>query len=283
MKLFKKILKIISCVFLVLFIGLYIVFYIGTSPKSDEKVKNKLDDVSIESSLTYESFQGFKYRKIRIQHNDSLPTLVFVHGTIGSCLDFIEYMKDSLLLSKANIISYDRIGYNYKDTQNVQESIAFEAALLEDLTKNLNKENTILVGYSYGGPIVLATKEKYKKIIVLAPAIYSEVEPMPWAINLYKWGFTRWIIPPIWQQASKEKITHRKDLKSFENEWSKNSNKIISIHGDDDWIVPLSNSEFLERQFSEQQFELITIKGAGHSLVWSNFDFIKKQLLKQLN
>lgn len=279
----KKILKITGVLFLFLFIGAYWAFVSFTSPNSDEKVLQDFTASRIKPILSIEKFKNFEYRKLTLQKDTVLPTLVFVHGTIGSCLDFSSYMNDSLLQTKVNMISYDRVGYNFEDKNNVQESIAFERDLLEDLVSNLKPEKTILVGYSYGGPITLATKKRFKKIILLAPAVYSKVEPMPWALNLYNWKLTRWLVPSIWQQASKEKLSHKADLENFESDWKSNPNKIVSIHGTGDWIVPYSNSEFLEKQFPAQQFELITIKDASHALVWTNFEFIKEQLLTHID
>ena len=184
---------------------------------------------------------------------------------------------------KANLISYDRIGYGLSQTGNVQESIAFEVELLESLTKDLILKNTILVGYSYGGPIALASHKEYKKIILLAPAVYSKVEPMPWALNLYKWKFTRWLLPMTWEAASKEKLTHKKDLQNFEKTWHNNPSNIISIHGVEDWIVPIENSLYLKEKLESQQFDLVTLEKAGHGLVWSHFNEIKNIMLQQLN
>lgn len=279
----KRMGKIIGITFLFLSLGFYGAFYHFSSPKSDKKVLKLFKKALEKPILSYESFNGFNYRKLSIVKDSVLPTLVFVHGTIGSSTDFIAYMKDSTLLSKVNIISYDRVGYNYRDQNQVQESIAFETVLLEDLTKGLDKRNTILVGYSYGGPIVLAVKNKYKKIVLLAPAVYSKVEPMPWLVNFYKWKLTRWMVPPLWKQAAKEKLSHREDLRNFEKNWQSNTSEITSIHGDADWIVPIGNSMYLKNQFSENQFKLITIEKAGHGLVWTHFDFIKTTLLKQLD
>ncbi len=275
--------KIVGVTLLVLSLGLYGAFYYFSSPKSDKKIRKLFKKTKVVPIISYEEFRGFRYRKLSIQKDTILPTLVFVHGTIGSSTDFIAYMKDSLLRSKANMISYDRVGYNYKDKNAVQESIAFEADLLEDLIQDLDTKKTVLVGYSYGGPIALATKNNYKKIVLLAPAVYSKVEPMPWMVNLYKWKTTRWLVPPVWKQAGKEKLSHQEDLQKFENDWKKNTSKILSIHGDADWIVPYANSEFLKTQFSKEQFQLVTIKEAGHSLVWSHFELIKKELLNQLD
>ncbi len=282
MKVYRKILKFTTILFLLTLIIVYYLFSSFTSPKSDEVIIEKFNK-TVKPIITQENFKGFKYRKLTIKRDTILPTLIFVHGTIGSSIDFAEYMKDSLLLSKVNMISYDRIGYNFKDKNPVQESIAFERDMLSDIIKDLNPNKTIILGYSYGGPIALATKQKVNKIILLAPAVYSKVEPMPWAINLYKSSLTRWLIPDVWKEASKEKISHRKDLQRFENNWKNTPNKIISIHGTNDWIVPYENSIHLQNQLPKNQFELISIKDAGHGLVWSNFKEIKQELLKQLD
>jgi len=283
MRIFKKILKIAGIVFVVLFLGLYIFFYIATSPKSDKKVLKAFEKYGVTANLFHEKYKSFEYRRVAVVRDTSLPTIVFVHGAIGSVLDFKNYMIDSLLLEKANMIIYDRIGYGYNDKNNVQESIAFEVGMLEEITKELNPAKTILAGYSYGGPIVLASKKQFKKVILFAPAAYSKVEPMPWMLNLYKWKLTRWIVPPIWKQASREKMTHRQDLEKFEENWKTTPNKVISIHGNADWIVPYSNSEYLQNQFTKDQFQLITINEAGHGLIWSNFIEIRDTLLKQID
>jgi len=281
MRLFKKILKITFSIILLIFIGLYIVFYQFTKPKSDETVMEELTTELVKPTLTKERFKSFEYRQVTIQKDTSLPTLIFVHGTIGSAIDFKSYLTDSVLLQKANMIAYDRIGYNYMDEHNVQESIAFEAAMLDSIIGN--RTNVILVGYSYGGPIALATKKKVKDIVLLAPAVYSKVEPMPSMINVYKWKLTRWLVPPVWKQASREKMSHKEDLKKFESKWAQTTNKVISIHGDVDWIVPYDNSLFLEKQFPKDQFKLITINNVSHELVWTKDTLIKQELLKLLH
>ncbi|MFY0604042.1 MAG: alpha/beta fold hydrolase [Flavobacteriaceae bacterium] len=281
MRILKKILKIIFSIVLLGFIVLYIIFYQFTKPKSDTVVLEALTTHLVTPKISKEKFKEFEYRKVSIQKDTSFPTLIFVHGTIGSALDFKGYLTDSLLLSKANMISYDRIGYNYEDINNVQESIAFETDMLSDIIGD--KKNVILVGYSYGGPIALATKKEVKHIVLLAPAVYSKVEPMPAMINLYKWKLTRWIVPPIWKQASREKMSHIKDLENFENRWNQTSNKVLSIHGDIDWIVPYENSLYLKEQFPENQFTLKTINNVSHELVWTHEGYIKEELLKLLD
>jgi len=210
--------KIIGAIIVLALIVLIILFYRFSTPKSDKKIRKEFAELGVDVFIKQRQFQNFKYRVLRTnkQIDTTLPTVVFVHGSIGSAMDFKNYLSDSILNMKANLISYDRIGYGVNQTGNVLESIAFEVEVLEEITKNLNEKETILVGYSYGGPIVLGSKRNYKKIVLLAPAVYSEVEPMPWGLNIYKWKATRWLLPAVWRAASKEKLSHKKDLQKFE-------------------------------------------------------------------
>ena len=282
MRIFKKILKIVGILLLILVVVFYALFYYMTAPKSDAKVLAQFEELGVSPKITHEKYKDFEYRKVAIVKDTSLPTIVFIHGAIGSVLDFKAYMTDSILAMKANTIVYDRIGYSYNDKNNVQESIAFEVEILEDIIKDLNPEKTILVGYSYGGPIALASKKNYKKVILFAPAVYSKVEPMPGMLKVYQWKLTRWLVPPIWKQASKEKLSHRQDLENFENTWNENPNQVISVHGDADWIVPYANSEYLQKIFSKDQFSLVTIPEAGHGFVWSQFQQLNEVLLNEV-
>ena len=275
----KKIIKVISILFLVAFVVLYILFRTYTAPKSDEEVLKSFSKSLIIPKLTQQKFKNFPYRKINISKDTTLPTIVFVHGTIGSLTNFSKYLNDSLLQTKANMIAYDRIGYNYNDKNVTQESIAFETDLLKSIAKNIDRDKLIIVGYSYGGPIALAFKERIKKVVLLAPALYSEVEHIPWMLNFYKWKLTRWLVPYVWKQASKEKMSHKKDLQNFEESWQDTANQVISIHGENDWIVPFENSRILQNTFPEDKLKLITLKEAGHGLVWSDYKTIKEQLL----
>ncbi len=281
----KKILKILVFILLFLLVVAYGVIYYFSTPKSTEQLIEDFAEKDTKVFITTKKFQEFDYRVLTFQKkiDTTLPTLVFVHGSIGSASDFKKYLSDKDIQHNANLIAYDRVGYGVFKTGEVKESIEFEKNLLESLINNIDSQKVILVGYSYGGPIVLASNKKYKKIVLLAPAVISKVEPMPWALNLYKWETTRWLMPKAWQAASKEKISHKKDLLHFEGLWNNNPSKIICIHGNNDWIVPYENSTILKEKIAPNKFELITLDGAGHDLVWSNFNEIRDILLQQLN
>ena len=285
MKLLKKIVKVSLVVVFLLLISVYFLFISFSSPKSSLKILEEYKDKNIKIEILDNRYKTFKFRSLSFQKeiDSSKLNMVFIHGAIGSSTDFNNYLQDSLIRIKFNMFSYDRIGYNHDEKMLAQQSIEFEKDLLEHYIKKLDSKKTVLVGYSYGGPIALASKKKYKKIVLLAPAVYSKVEPMPFMLNFYKWKLTRWLVPHVWKSASLEKLNHKEELRKFENNWNDGLSNVISIHGDMDGIVPLENSLFLEDQFSKDKFELKVIKNVGHSLVWSNFEFIKLELLKLAN
>ncbi|MDG1711994.1 MAG: hypothetical protein P8H51_07005 [Flavobacteriaceae bacterium] len=66
------------------------------------------------AQIHYTKFQGPQLRHIHSNFYDSLkPTLYFIHGVPGSSDNFNNYLIDSLLNTKANLISFDRLGYGY--------------------------------------------------------------------------------------------------------------------------------------------------------------------------
>ena len=282
MRRFKKILKITGIVLGVLFIGLLIAAHVFLKPKSDEEVVEKLKNSHHKPHIYYNTYKEFKYRVVAMQQNIDtvLPTLVFVHGSPGSILDYSRYFKDSTLNSKANILSYDRVGYGTNNAGDVQGSIAFELKILHDLIKEIPPEKIVLIGYSYGGPVVLASPKSYKYKVSLASSISADLEPMFWALNFYKWKLTRPLIPNLLKAAAKEKYAHLTDLPSYNDKWSISPSPIVNIQGDKDWIVPYENSKILQKIIDANKLKMVTIGGGGHELIWSHFKLIKSEILK---
>ena len=284
MRRLKKIFKIIGIVMGILIVGLFIAVHVFLKPRSDEKVLEQLDNLHHKPHIFYNSFKEYTYRVVAMQKkiDTTLPTLVFVHGSPGSVLDYSRYFKDSLINTKANILGYDRIGYGVNNAGEVHGTIAFELDILHDVTKDIPSEKIVLIGYSYGGPVVLASPKHYKYKVSLASSISAELEPMFWMLNLYKWKLTRPLIPTLLKAASQEKYAHLMDLPNYKDKWNVSPSPVVNIHGDEDWIVPYKNSTILKKQIDENKFTMVTIDGGGHELIWSDFTLIKNEILKIL-
>ncbi|WP_340076713.1 alpha/beta hydrolase [Leptobacterium sp. I13] len=286
MKLLKKILKYTLLVLGFVFIVLLVLFYRFSAPKTNEAIQDFFSDEGHGATIRYLEFENKNVRVVTTEKaaNDSLPTIIFIHGSVGSSMDFKKYMVDPELNNKAHLIAYDRIGYGEEQTGSVLNSIEKETALLRKIAGAYASKEIILVGYSYGGPIALnyALEHPTKHVVLCAPALYAAHEKIPGMIKLYQWKATRFLVPDIWKGASIEKLSHAQDLRLFENSWKNNIANITSIHGDSDWVVPYENSLELQGALSTKSFRLVTIEGEGHALLWTSFALIKKSLLTLL-
>lgn len=280
MRFFRKVFKIVGYTVVIITIVFIVLIHQVFKFKSNETITEFFEEANQEVLIEQKEFEGFSYRFIAMQKevDTTLLNLIFIHGSPGSVMDYKRYLADKQLNVKANIFAYERIGYGTETAPDVQK-LSFEIRMLDDITKNFDNSKTILFGYSYGGPIALGSKKEYKKVVLCAPAVYSEVEPMFWFLNFYKFPLTRIFIPKALKAASVEKLQHPDDLKQFENNWNSNPAQIKVIHGNKDWIVPFSNTEFLIEQFPNDQIEVVVLEEAGHDLIWSRFNEIKSELL----
>ena len=284
-RMIKKTFKIIVLVLFVITSVLVFLMYSFTTPASDIEIIEKFEGESIQPVISYEAFKDRHVRIVGMQKEiDSLlPTLFFVHGSPGSSMDFKRYLSDSTLNKLANMISYDRIGYGPERTGEVLNTLQEEVDLLHQLVEELNVSKVVMVGYSYGGTLVMASDLNYKKKIALAAAVKGELEPMFWAMNLYNWQVTRPLIPKVFRGASIEKFRHVTELDEYEKKWDLSPSPVLSIHGKEDFIVPFENSIFLQNVIGENKFSLIPLQEGGHSLIWTNFDLIKTELINSLS
>ncbi|WP_281321820.1 alpha/beta fold hydrolase [Flavobacterium aestivum] len=106
----------------------------------------------------------------RIGNYSDLPTIIFLHDSLG-CIelwrDFPEKLSE---LTKCNVIVYDRQGYGksapFSYTERDNYYMELEADILNELLQKWNVDKAILFGHSDGGSIALITAAKYPKNIV---------------------------------------------------------------------------------------------------------------------
>lgn len=280
----KKIFKIAGWTLLLVLLVLAYVIHLFTSPKSDAQIREEFKDEKIQPFITHKQYKDSNVRMVHMQRtiDTLLPTLIFVHGSPGSSMDFRRYLKDSTLNELANIIAYDRIGYGPENTGEVLESLDEEVKLLHKVLEDMNLSKVVLIGYSYGGTLIMAADKNYRNKIALAPSVRGDLEPIFWLMNLTRWKLSRPFVPKVLLAASSEKYRHIEELPRFDDRWNKSVTKVLAIHGEKDRIVPFENSLYLEELFDEEKFSLIPIEKGNHSLIWTNFDLIKAEIIKSL-
>jgi pimeloyl-ACP methyl ester carboxylesterase len=281
----KIVVKIIGVGLIILILIISFFLYRFTRPISDQAIIEKFKDESLQPVIDSFNYKDKKVRVIKMQKeiDTTLPTLVFVHGSPGSSMDFKTYLANEDLNKNANLITYDRVGYGNTNIGEVLNSVEQELDVLHMVIQDLNSENIVLIGYSYGGTVVMADPIKYRKKIALAAAVRGDLEPLFWLLNIYKWCFTRPLVPNKLQGAASEKFRHISELEAIKDQWNKSESKVLSIHGTLDRIVPFQNSLFLKKIMDKDKFTLLPIQEGNHGLVWNQFDLINSEILKSLS
>ncbi|MCF6212929.1 MAG: alpha/beta hydrolase [Flavobacteriaceae bacterium] len=252
---------------------------------SDKEVIKSFKKAAKTPIIYYTNYKGKPMRYIASKPFDSkLPTLLFLHGAPGSSSDFYRYLKDSILNTKANLISMDRLGYGYSNYGIAETSITEQAESAFHILGENKVKDAIVIGWSYGGTIaaklVALHPELIKHAVLIAPAISPADEKYFILGKVAKWGLTRWMVPKAFRVAEDEKLAHAAELKLMLPDWQKIQRPVTYYQGDKDKIVPFANAQFIRDKMPASLLNQITIKGGSHFIVFKNYELIKTELLR---
>lgn len=217
--------------------------------------------------------------------SDSLPTLVFIHGSPGSWYAYEKYMKDTDLLSKFRMISIDRPGFGYSefgDSKNLEEQSRLMSPLLKTFS---NGKPMYIAGHSMGGPVavklVIDNPDLFSGMVLLSAAIDPEGErPEIWRGWIYKPPF-KFFVPGAFLPSDKELWYLKKDLWKMQDELDSIKCNVWAVHGDKDVFVPVASSYFSKkRMVKAKKFYITIIHGANHFITSLHYDEIKKVLMQ---
>ncbi|PWJ38484.1 alpha/beta fold hydrolase [Sediminitomix flava] len=220
--------------------------------------------------------------------NKNAPLLLFVHGAPGSLDAFKQYMENDTLNMNTLMISVDRSGYGKSDFGVSEPSIEKQAELIQPILEKHKDKKIILVGHSYGGPIICRIlidypNYNYGTAYLLAPAISPELEKMFWINKPADSPIFKWMIPKAFKVANDEKMVHAKELELMDTLWQNIKTPIKVYQGKKDRIVDPKNAEFAKEKMINTEVEVVYLEEEDHFIPWTKFDLIKNELLKSLH
>lgn len=284
-----KVLKIIIIVFIALLALLLLAMHLLMPFRdSDKKIEKYFAEKNVPVVIHHENYQGEPVRFIETQGEQAPDStlIVFVHGAPGSLSDHKAFLADSLLLTRARMVSMDRLGYGFSHYGQSVPGIGEQAAFIKFIVEQFPHKKVILCGHSFGGPIVAKFAMDYPdlayKVIMLAPLNEPETEPMFNMAYLAKWKLTRWTLPPAINVSADEKFAHADELERIREGWQTLQVPIVHIHGTKDMLAPFSNVKFSEDHIPVSLLETVVLEGANHFLPWSHYELVKKVLLKSI-
>ncbi len=215
--------------------------------------------------------------------------LILVHGSPGSIDAFLEYMVDSSLLERVDLITYDRPGYGNSDFGKSEPYLSRQGDILYDMMVQLGYSNYWLVGHSYGGAVVVQAAIQHpnavKGLVIIAGSIspYQEPESESWR----KWidiPLLRDILPVSLRVSNEEQMPLRTGLLLLEDDWDRLTMPVAVLHGNEDIIVPYANLDFAKEKLNHADTLIeMTFDGENHFIPWTKKNEVLKTLIEVID
>lgn len=253
---------------------------------SDSKMKSRFKRNGVDLLTETEKIDGRNIHYARTG-DDTLPTLVFMHGTPGSWNAFANYMNDTGLLKQFRMVSVDRPGFGYSDfgkPENLQRQSELMSPLLQRLG---NGKPLFLAGHSLGGPLIIKMAADNPDIVSGLVVISGSVDPAEekperWRPLIFNTPLNL-LVPGAFRPSNAELWYLKKDLVKLKEDYPKVTCPVYFIHGDrDTWVSP-GNVEYARKQLvNAKSLHESVLKDGNHFIPWTKYQEIREILL-QLN
>lgn len=253
--------------------------------KHNEEEAAKFNKENPEQSKFIE-MNGLRLHFVETFNDSKKPTILFVHGSPGSWKGWARYLNDPDLRKNANMMAVDRPGFGESNRGLVERSLKKQAEMIASLIgrKNSN-EKIILVGHSFGGPIVsrmaMDFPDKISDIVILAGDLDPNLETTQWYQYPADWFLFSWLIPLDLVVANREIMAAKPQLEEMLPGWNRITQGVTLIQGTDDDLVPSGNADFAESKIKNSHaLKILRVPKMNHFIPWSRYELVKKELLE---
>lgn len=217
--------------------------------------------------------------------NDSLPLVVFIHGSPGSLDAFIHFLSDTTLLKKTQMISVDRPGFGESNFGYAEPSLEKQVDELKViLDRHKNGRPAYLVGHSLGGPIIARMAMDYPEmvdgLVFVAASIDPELEPDEWFRGPLATPFLKWMLPRSIRASNEEIYQLEPQLNQMLPMWSKITCPSVFIQGQQDDLVAPANADFAKKMIVNAPLEIVVVDSTNHFVPWTRPYLIRDAILK---
>ena len=240
-----------------------------------KKVSLQLHDTIINNSHLHYAISG----------SDTLPTLVFIHGSPGSWIHYMRYMWDTALQKKYRMVAIDRPGFGYSSFGKAIHLAEQSKIILPVLQKIKNNKPMYALGHSMGGPVLVKLAADaptlFNKIVIAAGALDVGQEKKETWRKVMNIKPLYWALPGAFGPSNTELLYLKKDLLLLQNDFAKITCHVLFVHGDKDTWVPIENVAYGKKMITNASSIIIdTLKGANHQIPWKNRVALRDILLK---
>ena len=254
--------------------------------KSDEELKEIFARRNINGTVNYYESHGRKLRYVSVGE-DTLPTLLLLHGSPGSMSYYSGRYDDSAIRNTFRVFAVDRPGYGYSGLGDPEPSIEKQAAMIRPILDSLHnaKKPIIIAGGSYGASIACRMAMDYPHLVdglvLTGPALGPGLERYFWFTNIIEHWSIRWFMPRIFRSANTEKVNHKEELEKMLPLWKNIRVPVTYVQGEHDDIVDTANAGFARRHLvNAPVVEVRFIKNRFHRLAQFEWPTIRESILR---
>lgn len=231
---------------------------------------------------------GFRHMHYAEAGDTTKPLVLFVHGSPGSLSAFIGFLRDSILLKNALLVSADRPGFGYSNFGNAEPSLEKQGQTLKPiLEKYKGNRPIILVGHSLGGPLIARMAIDYPNLvdglIIVAGSIDPDLEPHEtWFRAPLATPFLSWILPRSFRASNEEIYQLKPELEKMLPLWKNITCPVIVIQGKKDELVSPQNADFAKKMLVNAPVKFVLVENMNHFVPWSNPELIEQAIINML-
>ena len=263
-----------SIIFILVFLFTLIIFAAGCMNfgLGDKNASPKIKGNELELKTAF-----YKVNNRQIHYtmvgNDTLPTLIFIHGSPGTWKAFEHFMRDPSLLFHYRMVSVDRPGFGNSGFGDAVSIVEQSLLLLPIFDIVKNGKPIFLAGHSLGGPLVIKMAADYptavKGIMLMAGSVDPALEPVEnWRMQAEKFPF-KMLMPGAFRPSNTELVYFKKDVIALAEDFPKVICDVYLVHGDKDPLVPVGNVYYAQKKLiNARKVETMIIKGGNHFIPW---------------
>ncbi|MFN0175560.1 MAG: alpha/beta fold hydrolase [Saprospiraceae bacterium] len=232
--------------------------------------------------LDIEDINGRGIHAVVISASDTLPLVVFVHGSPGSSDACLDYLSDRALSQKARLVAIDRPGFGFTEGFGKPEpSLEAQAAAVHAIAKHLSpQQKVVLVGHSLGGAVIARFAIDYPELtaglLFVAGSVDPTQETHPWWETVVDTPPVKWLVPKSFWTSNAEIIPLEKELEKMLPLWPRITCPVSIIHASNDGLVPVANVEFVKKMLVNcPGLNVEVLSDGGHFIFWSRQEQIK--------
>ncbi len=226
--------------------------------------------------LDIEDKNGRSVHAVAISASDTLPLVVFVHGSPGSADACLDYLCDTALTQKARLVAIDRPGFGFTEGFGKPEpSLEAQAAAVHAIANRLSlQQKVILVGHSLGASVIARFAMDYPEqtagLVIVAGSIDPAQEKHPWWEPVVNVPPGKWLVPKAFWTSNAEIIPLEKELEKMLPLWPRITCQVRIIHATNDQLVPVANVAFAKKMLVNcPDVKLEILSDGDHFIFWS--------------